>query len=432
METTFTETGLMPLYGTFSESAYVFTIIRTDFVRVWDKNQEANRTTRATEASLRPAKTFEDNERSDADLADNSPVLRLAGWCNQMGQAQVNLKCQFQPASVGDCILWKIDELSNATVTGAKSGNFAASDTTLLTLVPSTGQNTAHNTKDFRVKCGVDWNGNGSLESSEEFSALEFGIILVGKNEYDYCAAKYSPTKLNLLAVLFPYTAEFLDIFMDSNMWGNYDSSTADTIQFSASEAYDQRNGIGCAPTSLTQGNVDKYIWDPKSGLEEDIMLSDTFWNDVLQKVIVDLKIGDWYADPANSADNSHVFNSNGTYHGVYFGEDDLGTSLGKATFQFSIKVYTERGTTTPQIIALRVSGSVIDLYDYRTTGDDNELGWASRIQVGHAPACTRTAGEIFKVKIDYELDPLFITPSVDYNDFQELRNRWNEGINNR
>lgn len=93
------------------------------------------------------------------------------------------------------------------------------------------------------------------------------------------------------------------------------------------------------------------------------------------------------------------------------------------------IRVVTSRASPKPKITAVQLTGELTDLYDFATHTDDSEIGYASRIQLCHAPACGRIAGEIFKITVVGDVDELSYGPGVEFDDFAGLRELWNAWI---
>ena len=402
--------------GTYYDRV-AFTVVAVEFVRLWDVHRIANRTTRAMDPELRLSKTYEDSERSDGASADNSPLLVLGGWCNDMTAADVKLNCSFQPATAGGSVLWKINAFGGS-VDGASSGTFATNDIISLRLLPSMESMATRRAKDFIVKIGIDQNGDTFLSDTEAFP-IEWGIRVIGKGEYDQCRDGLPAWQIALGWFLYPDTTDFLDIFLDKDSIVSYQQDDPDTVSFSGS--YDQRNGLGCSPYSLTQGHVRRYTWDNTSAIRKRVLLSDSMWNDAIQPTISAMGIGTWYADPANASINSKTFTGIINMVVYFSSSENLVNSLGHAYVNIEVTIDTERATPKPKITAMRIDGTVTDLYDFATVTTDDHLGYASRIQVCHAPSCERTAGEIFKVRISCET-PRFTFIDYDYDDFTNLR----------
>jgi len=98
---------------------------------------------------------------------------------------------------------------------------------------------------------------------------------------------------------------------------------------------------------------------------------------------------------------------------------------LGKATVNIEVTLDTVRATPKPKITAMRVTGTVTDLYDFQTMSSDEPNGYASRIQVCYAPSCGRTAGKIFNVLMNCDVAKMDLTP-LESDDLSGLRGQWN------
>ncbi len=395
-------------------------VINVDFVRLWDDNQEANRTTRAIDPVLRLSKTYEDNERAIShDMDPDEPMLLLGGWCNNMTAADVNLQCQFEPASAGEHVLWRVDA-NVGSVDGDSTGNFASGDTVPLRFLPATATMAVHEDKDFVVKLGIDQNGDSLLSDAEAFP-IEWGIRVIGKPEYDYCRAGLPSWQVSLGWLVYPDACDLIDIFLDTDLIPSYEANDLDTIAFGGS--YDMKNGLGCDATSLTQGNLRKYTWQKPSGFRKRVLLSDDMWIKVIEPTLLAMDIGGWYANPANTG-NYKAFV--GQFQDVvYFNDENLSRTIGKASVDVMVIVHTERATPKPKITHMELTGAVTDLYDFRTYGSDEPNGYASRIQVCYAPSCGRTAGNIFKVLVDCDVTQFTLITPVEYDNFTDLNGDW-------
>ena len=386
--------------------------IAVDFVRIWDANQTANRTTRAIIPALWRQKLYEDNDRSDCELPDDAPLLVLGAWCNQMAQANVNLQCQFQPSSAGARILWKI-QVIRGTVSGPTSGSFASGDTIPLTLIPTSEQMASHDDTDFIITVGIDWNGDGVL-SDTEVCSVPFGVRLIGKNEYDYCNTQFPGWQRTLGGLsIYPDTMDLLNIFLHDIWTPSYESDAADEIYFRAADEppmtfpeciyYDQKKGRGCDPTSIIKGSLHTYTWSPQSGFAVRIMTSTTFMDNALKPFIQGANVLQYYTD--NPGVMSHTFTTHVHSRYLFNSTSNLALAIGHANVDVLVSLNTERSGSGALVDSIEVFGKLYDVYTIQTMGGDEPNGWGSRLQVCYASACGRTAGNIFKVRVRLEHD---------------------------
>jgi len=400
------------------------TFVKIDFVRMYDINKTANRTTRAVDATLRNARTYEDNERSDSEIDNNNPLLVAGGYGVNMDVVEIALQCQFAPASLGEHILWDIECYKDCGYSCLANKDFRTGTLQNISLFTSEQENRARTAgqydKDFKIVVGLDQNKDGILSNDEKFD-MDFNIRTIGKEEYEYCRGQFNDFLINLAWPLFPDMANFIDIFLDTDLISSYDWVLSDTVPFSGN--YDQRNSLGCDQLSYTLGSCRHYYWDEASGISQRIKESNDFWDDVISKAILEANIEAWYADPANSSVTSQVFYVSLSDKPVEFDSStNLKNSLGKATACLSINIYTVRSVGTPKIIGFYFAGEVIDLYDFRTHVSDENNGYASRTQLCYETQ-SRSAGKIYEVTVDFE--QTFVCPyAIACTDLSSL---WSE-----
>ena len=394
------------------------TVVKVEYVRLYDKNRIANRTTRAINPKDRRKKKYEDNERSDIDISDNRPMMVLGTWSDDI--AHVNLEVKYYPDGIGEYIRWKIDNKNGFAK--KNEGDFKEVDKIELELIPSNTWIKIHEGKDFIIEVGIDRNRNKKMEKNE--SLIKYGVRIIGKKEYEYCKSELNNVAFMLLrkvgGVKRPDASELIDIFMKTNWIAGYNLSTETTVKFTG--GYDQRNGLGCNPISLTEGRIKKYIWFTTSKFGKRILQSEAFWKRVLEPTIKKMRIMRWYNE--NSKERKHSFTKR--FYGVvdFAGDDNLKLSLGKATVDIYVTLDTEIGEDgRSKIKLMSVRGSVRDLYDFRTHTSDSWIGYASRIQTCYSPNIGRNAGEIFKVEI--QCNAYIDSIRIDYMDYELLKYLW-------
>jgi hypothetical protein len=137
----------------------------------------------------------------------------------------------------------------------------------------------------------------------------------------------------------------------------------------------------------------------------------------------------EWY--DINTGD-THTFTATFADTIVFDSTSNLHNSLHGAGVQMTIQVEAERTADKPEITAMFTSGTIVDLYDFRSHGSNEPNGWASRIQTCYEPSCSREAGEIYHILIDTQVDTIQFFPDPYYDDFDALRSQWIMGIMNR
>ena len=232
-----------------------------------------------------------------------------------------------------------------------------------------------------------------------------------------------------------------MDIFMDTNLCPRYAYSTPASVGFTDKpDHYDQKNGLGCDPTSVTSGSLREYAWEPKSSLATQVMESKELWEECVVETIKKMEIGEWYADPANAGDNTKTFCRTFHHEDKNFVDNwNLKWALGKARVRFQLVVETKRGLWKPEIGAMSLTGYVRDLYDWETGGEDVDMGWLGRIQTAYAASCGRQVGNIFKIRVRLELPRSACIPDPNHpegrpvhDDFAAIERGWRRAIGNR
>ena len=107
---------------------------------------------------------------------------------------------------------------------------------------------------------------------------------------------------------------------------------------------------------------------------------------------------------------------------------DNLHNSLKHAGIEFQLFLYTERGSTTPQITGIAGSGTCKDFYDFRDYGEDTPNGWASRVQTCHVQG-VRDAGEVYSIYIDLLVPETHFWWDVYYNDMGTFKSKWDDVV---
>jgi len=271
--------------------------------------------------------------------------------------------------------------------------------------------------KDFKIVVGLDQNKDGVLSHDEQFD-MDFNIRTIGKEEYEYCRNKYQEWKLDLVALGLRDAADFLDIFLDSDLVPSYQTKLPDTVPFSGN--YDQRNALGCNALSYTLGDISHYCWNENSGISQRISQDIDFWDEIIKQSIIDADIEDWYADPENNSITQKVFSVNTSDVLIEFKTStNFKNSLGKAIGNMTVNIYAIRSASIPKIVGLTFWGNITDLYDFRTHVSDDDNGYASRIQTCYDDV-NRTAGEIYEVTV--EIEKVFVYPTpVNCDDLTTL-----------
>ena len=155
-------------------------------------------------------------------------------------------------------------------------------------------------------------------------------------------------------------------------------------------------------------------------------------WEDVIVPTITSMGVGAWYADPANATANAHTFSAPYSHTVAFNSDDDIVYALGQAGVNVSITVGTVRDTPKPRITFVHVSGQIADLYDFKTDGSDNHLGWAGRVQTCYAPSCSRTAGKVFNLLVNTSVSASTIDERPQHDAWGELRPLWIAAVANR
>jgi len=400
------------------------TLYQIDFVRIYDINKTANRTTRAVDATLRNARTYEDNERSDSEIDNNNPLLVAGGYGANMDVVEIALQCQFAPASLGEHILWDIQAYKDCGYSCLANKDFSTGSIQNINLFTSEQENRARTAgqydKDFKIVVGLDQNKDGVLSHDEQFD-MDFNIRAIGKEEYEYCRGQFNDFLIDFAWPLYPDMANFIDIFLDTDLIASYDWKLPDTVLFQ--DPYTQKNSLGCDALSYTLGDIKHYKWDDTAPICARIAESNDFWVDIIKHHILTLDINEWYSRPENMNVTNKIFISSVTNNLNYHGSNDINfeNSLGECNTDFEMKVYTFKLLDKPQIAGFTIDGVITDFYDFDThTGDDNN-GHASRVQVCYNRN-DRTGGKVYKATINMNINFVCLATSPYYDELELLR----------
>lgn len=388
-----------------------------NFIRLWDANRTACRTTRAILPGLRVAKTYEDSERADCEQGDNSPLLVLGAAGTNMQQASLRLKCQFDSPELGAKIRWKVEDRSGAVI---HSGSFATSDTVSLNLTAPSTSNNAHTGADYTVRIGMDWNQNGVLDTTEIYP-IPFGIRVIGLAEYAYCNSCLSRQARVTMALSYPLTAENLSRFMNDTTW-SYTSTGSQDASVAFSGDYQQRKGLGCDPTSLTQGTCKVYTWSSSSATAVKAMKDSGVINKLLRESISLAGIQQYYTD--HPGETTHTFTGAGEFAFTFTGQD-LAGAFRAPTVAGTVAVQTALATPKPVITGITISGNLQNLYNFPTSGANDRNGWASRIQACYAPQYSRPQGKIFKQVVAVDHSTNWSASPIACDDLDAIVTAW-------
>ena len=397
-----------------------------DFIRAWDWNKLANRSTRAINQALRYKKVFEDSPRSKAGDKDNTPLLVLGAWGNQMAAADVGVQIQLQPTAAGKYLNWEVIQMVG-TVDGPTFGTFEKTDRLILHLIPSQQVLAKHEGYDYYVRIGIDRDHDGHL-SENECWIPQMGIRVIGKPEYDYCAGKLAWYKIAVGTFIWPDAADFIGVFMNNNIVESYDKRENSTIDFSEGN-YDWKCGLGCTPLSLTKGQLPSLTWNRSSDIAWRVLRSDEVWQ-TISSTIDQMHIEQWFAAAENGSETSHQFSGTFKQDITFTSTGNLNSALHGCQGEFAITVDAQRGSGKPEITKIGVTGNITDLYDFQPGGGDNELDWASRVQVCYAPSCERKAGMIYRLHIDCNVRPFVLSDPVPCDQLNEMRSQWDTMVN--
>ncbi|TWU43305.1 Calx-beta domain protein [Novipirellula aureliae] len=391
------------------------------FVRVFDEKRLPNRSTRAVDWPD-ANRQFEDNPRSDYDKT-SVPGIVIAGWGEDMSRVDITIEASFTPSGIGDSILWNAASSNGVMLLGPTQGTFDSGSFATVGATPSTSIRAVHEHRDdIVVSVGFDDNGDGVLQDSEK-DVPDFGNRVIGKAEYDYCLASLDAWWISAGGIWYGDVKELLDIFMGTNNLPDYDSMHTVTQTFGGT--HQQSNASGFDETvNLSSGNIKEYVWDSDSDFSSEVLENDDFFETVVRPAVEGLSIGQVYANNPALLENLFVVNISRVVEFSEANDPNLHFSLKHAHVTFQLFVYTERGTTIPEITGVSAAGSATDLYDFRTYGEDSTQGWASRIQAAHQENY-RDAGEVFSIHIDLDVPETHFWLDVFYDDMEALKSKW-------
>jgi len=412
-----------------------YTVVQVDFVRFWDNNKTANRSTRAYAEYLRVQRAFEDNARSIFDAIDSEPMIVLSGTGSQMSTAEVKLYCKFYPEAAGEIISWKVIGGNHQDwVTDPKEGDFSQNPTNIIFNLPSSGN--------FETHCGADAIIEVGMGEDRRILIIELGLRVIPKPEFDYIASQVWWWLANFGWIVLPHTCEYVDIFFHDNLLPTYASEQQkvfscysypweeDLPNYKEGYSYIQMNSSGCDQideNNYTQYYTKEYTWNTLCAIEYKIVKSPIFWDDVMLPAIQSMNIGDWYV--SNPGETQKEFQQNIDTN-IIFNEDDdtdeqdLSLSLHGCRADMLLVAFTEKQTSGEIIITkLRIIDGVFDFYNWGNNCSSNWEGLISRVQTCYGTSGT-DKGNIFMAYYDLTSDVTLYEP-VEYNNYDLIRTTW-------
>jgi hypothetical protein len=350
-----------------------------------------------------------------------------------MDEADVKFHLEFEPSDAGKYMFWKIVPHNGSSVNGVDHGDFEAGKTVEMRLRPTQEFRTYYTDQepDFTISMGINQDGNEDLAATEAFP-LDFQAWVIGKREFNH--AEFMLVNRAIIApIRFPAAAELLGIFTDTPAqnpsWAIREQASIDYIEI----GYNMKNGLGCDAPSLNQGEIERYTWTINSHLGREALISDYFWERVQPYITSAMPVIDgWYKNPANSNSNNYIHSIKVNINVAYGDENpDMQHALHSADMDGNITIVTKRSAPKPLVTGIIVSGKITDLYDFRTAGENDEGGWACRLQVCHSPDSGRTRGKIFSILVSYPgvlLD--FSRNPVPFDDIIEIQKAWVRALN--
>jgi hypothetical protein len=411
--------------GPLSAVSDKITLTAYDFkyVRVYDKNKIPNRSTRAV-GIPDDKKSHEDNPRSDYDYAGH-PGIMLGGYGEQMSYANIATEVEFSPNGIGKFFLWKITANHGCSLGTSGSGSFANGKTVSHVVYPSSATRASHNeSDDIVISVGFDANGDGIFQESEE-SVPDFQNRLIGKNEYDYCYSQLTNWQKYFAGIVAPQAVELLRIFTGLSQVTDYDSIRTITQKYGGT--HQMSNSLGFDETqNITQGQVLEYFWNANSDFSGVILSSNVFFDNIIRSTIQQLNIKQFYEQNPNIDTKTFTVNIKKT---IELTGLNLGSALKHCSIDFNFTIFTERGMSfKPQITGISGYGNCKDFYDFRSHGQNDENGWAARLQACHVKGI-RDIGEVYSIHIDLRVPETHFWWDVYYDDLDALHNKWNDCI---
>lgn len=376
------------------------TIIGIKYVRLVDGARDANRSTRAVDKTERKNKKYEDNPRSDVELSDDKPLLRLP-TSSSTNKANVLISIVGTiPSEVANKVLWKI---------GTQVGTLEKSS---VSLEPGPSSH-IHSSHDYVMEIGVDLNGNEMIDANEKIP-LTYGINVIGNSEYQTAYNNANRWYLALAGVLYPWATAFLSQFKDGTALNSHASTTNVSLNYGLN-TYDQKNGFGCNSPTISSGTIKRFEFPNTSGLSSQVLKSTVIF-DLLKENITAMQIGKWYQDNPSASFNDFV--ASGRKQAT-FSEDDLRLAFGSMTVNYSIGISTQKSSTGKiNITGLIFTGYVYDLYDWKSDSAEGDYG-CPMLQTTYNPANGRSQGAIFESKVN--LNNNIVNMSVEYSNLEEI-----------
>ena len=468
MNMTATEPHASLFCGTFSNSAYVWSIIKVEFDLMWETKNKANQIFNPTKKDDLPG-CFANKLYVVTDPADD--------------KYRVTVKADIEPAAIRtDCRCAVFD--GGTKVAGSDTSFDATGEVDLEFADPSS----AKAKTDFVVRVGHDSNGNGALDSSEhlDFVVVDSGgddigdPIIRGINQAEYDEAEDSVDGMidtgfwqYPAGIVVPHATKCMArIFRDGSASGVPSSKQPDSQSSVTLDAFQNATpSSSCFSEWLTHNSgapfsdagvasIVEYYWNSDRSLAELLAYAQPInpfdqWADqpnlenfyattvasdavayfqanpaevtvwlpqnspfylLPSKEDIDQQLG--YEEPSEAwvpTQTVNVFREPAL--GYY---DDAKASMHRGRLnqikrQFLMMKYTDGGQLKCKLLSIRCVGELADLYDW-SSEDTGAFGRASdcaTLQIGYGNGTYgRTQGRIFRVRV--EIDEAFSNTFAD------------------
>ncbi|HRV18901.1 MAG TPA: hypothetical protein P5317_12935 [Myxococcota bacterium] len=235
------------------------------------------------------------------------------------------------------------------------------------------------------IVAGMDLDHSGSLEESEYLGDLTFGVNIITKAQWDQADANLAWYKINLAAICYPWAAEFMDNFLDANMFVAADAvwnvplscfhapgfETCWPLRADGKYEYwpegidlKANNSLGCDQVNETISMVRKFAYTDPRKLPYRLM-KDPHWWRCIESLIAEMAIGEWYTN--NPGEDSHVFTLD-VDRCLLMGlpdDTDMDKSLNGCRLMMEFQISTVRATPKPLITRFKTNGTIFDIYNW-------------------------------------------------------------------
>jgi len=379
-----------PEDGNWVSDDAIFVVVGIKRLFIRDKNNPANKYPRVGELSRPREKRL---------------GLYVAGWCNQMAKADLEVVCNTEPTTARRYLCWNVNFNANGRTASPTSGTLDSGDATTEISVTAIRFEPCPTT-DFTFDFWFDWNLNGTRDDGEDIpaqprssdilSSIPVFYITAGQAVYSRTAAK----GLAASAVFMP-TARFCWSLFVADLPGRQPdgSESLDLDGFKV-----DMPGLGMNNTSEDQASIPLYVLPASSASAQNVLNAPGFIVGGIVETVRDVPsrsdVIAHFADPANATDQEEDFDVAIEPEELSLSDTyDLGVSIRGCYVHYlrPMIVTVARDGEGLKIAQVRLpQAKITDRFDW----DLKAQHFAAPAQIAYAPSCGRPEGKIFRIEI--------------------------------